>query len=76
MKNGGRISTQTVRARLWRICKKFGIYNKSPHKTRKTYGSILLDNHIDNRLIIEQIGHTNIFYVQRNITTIIERVLM
>ena len=49
VKDGSRISTQAVRARLWRICKKLGIYNKSPHKIRKTYGSILLDNLIDNR---------------------------
>ena len=33
---------------------------KSPHKIRKTYGSILLDNHIDNKLIIEQMGRTDI----------------
>lgn len=60
VKNGERISTQAVRARLWRICKKLGIYNKSPHKIRKTYGSILLDNHIDNKVIIDQMGHTDI----------------
>ena len=33
---------------------------KSPHKIRKTYGSILLDNHIDNKLIMEQMGRTDI----------------
>lgn len=27
---------------------------------RKTYGSILLDNHVDNRLIMGQMGHTDI----------------
>lgn len=66
MKNGSRISTQAIRARLWRICKKLGIYNKSPHKIRKTYGSILLDNHIDNRLIIEQMGHTDILCTEEH----------
>ncbi len=34
--------------------------NPSPHKARKTYGTILLDNNIDQRLITELMGHTNI----------------
>ena len=37
-----------------------GIVPKSPHKARKTYGTILLDNNIDQRLITELMGHTNI----------------
>ena len=55
-----------MRARLWRICKKLGIYNKSPHKIRKTYGSILLDNHIDNKVIIDQMGHTDILCTEEH----------
>ncbi len=46
--------------RLKRVCKKLNIYHKSPHKIRKTYGTILLDNHIDNKLIMGQMGHTDI----------------
>lgn len=57
---GNRLSTQAVRMRLKRICKKLNIYHKSPHKIRKTYGSILLDNHVDNMLITGQMGHTDI----------------
>lgn len=57
---GNRISIQSIRMRQKRICKKLNIYPKSPHKGRKTYGTILMDNHIDNRLIIEQMGHTDI----------------
>ncbi|MBD5530240.1 MAG: tyrosine-type recombinase/integrase [Lachnospiraceae bacterium] len=41
-------------------CEKLGIYKKSPHKLHKTYGSILLDHNIDNRMIVEQMGHTDI----------------
>lgn len=66
VKNGERITTQAVRMRLKRICKKLGIYHKSPHKIRKTYGTILLDNHLDNRLIIGQMGHTNITCTERH----------
>ena len=60
VKDGVRISTQAMRMRLKRVCKKLNIYHKSPHKIRKTYGTILLDNHIDNKLIMGQMGHTDI----------------
>lgn len=60
MKNGERMSAQAIRMRLKRLCVKLDIYNKSPHKIRKTYGTILLDSNIDERLIIGQMGHTSI----------------
>lgn len=59
-KNGERITTNCIRRRQEQNCKKLGIYPKSPHKIRKTYGTILLDRNVDNRLIIEQMGHTDI----------------
>lgn len=65
VKDGERISTQSIRMRLKRICKKLNIYHKSPHKIRKTYGSILLDNHIDNKLIIGQMGHADIICTEK-----------
>lgn len=57
---GKRFTTQSVRMRLKRLCRKLNIFHKSPHKIRKTYGTILLDNHIDNKLIMGQMGHTEI----------------
>lgn len=60
MRNGKRMTTNTIRRRMKRICEKLNIYQKSPHKARKTYGSILIDNKLDERLIIGQMGHTNI----------------
>ena len=57
---GERMTTNCFRRRLERICNRLGIVKKSPHKIRKTYGSILLDNHVDNRLIMGQMGHTDI----------------
>ena len=57
---GKRMTTNCIRRRQERNCKTLGIYRKSPHKIRKTYGTILLDNNIDNRLIIGQMGHTDI----------------
>lgn len=62
----GRImSTDMVRKRLYLVCKKVGIPKKSPHKIRKTYGSILLDNGLDAKLIETQMGHTNITCTER-----------
>ena len=58
--NGKRLTTNCIRKRMYRICKKLNIVSKSPHKARKTYCSILLDNHIDNKLITDVMGHTDI----------------
>ena len=58
--NGNRIRTYVFRSRLGTICKHTGVVRKSPHKIRKTYGSILLDNGVDESLVIEQMGHTDI----------------
>ena len=57
---GKRMTTNCFRRRLERVCNRLGIVKKSPHKIRKTYGSILLDNHVDNRLIMGQMGYTDI----------------
>lgn len=58
--SGKRMITPAIRNRLYQICDHLGMKRKSPHKVRKTYGSILLDNSIDNRLIISLMGHTDI----------------
>ena len=58
--NGERITTNSIRRRLERNCRKLGIYQKSPHKIRKTYGTILLDNNVDKQLIMGQMGHSDI----------------
>lgn len=57
---GKRMTTNCMRSRLRRICSKLGIYHKSPHKIRKTYGTILFDNNVDNRLILDQMGHADV----------------
>lgn len=63
---GKRLTAQAIRMRMKRICKKLGIFHKSPHKARKTYGSILLDNHVDNNMIIGQMGHTDILCTEKH----------
>lgn len=59
-RDGTRIKTYSFRRKLYRICKKLEITQKSPHKVRKTYASILLDNQIPDKNIIELMGHTDI----------------
>lgn len=63
---GERITTNCIRRRLERICKKLDIYHKSPHKIRKTYGTILLDNNVDQRLIVGQMGHSSINVTEKH----------
>lgn len=65
-KNGHHIKTTQIRKRLYYICNKCNIKKKSPHKLRKTYISILLDNGVDNRLIQDVVGHTNISTSEKN----------
>lgn len=59
-KNDIRITAQAVRQRQKRLCRKLKIYPKPPHKVRKTYGTILMDNNVDKRLVMDQMGHTDI----------------
>ena len=69
-----RFTTNSLRRRQERNCKKLNTYQKSPHKSRKTYGSILRDNKIDDNLVIQQMGHVDIStteeYYHRNMKSV------
>lgn len=64
--NGERLTTNCIRNRMYRICRKLNIVAKSPHKVRKTYGTILLDNNIDKKFITCQMGHTSIITTENH----------
>lgn len=64
--DGHNIKTMQIRKRLYLICRRTGIKKKSPHKLRKTYVSILLDNGIDKRLVQDVAGHSQIATSERN----------
>ena len=66
MSEGKRIHTYSVRNRLSRVCRNTHVYKKSPHKIRKTYGTILMDNEVDSTLVISQMGHTNILCTEKH----------
>ena len=63
--NGERLLIYQFSQRLQTICKKLGIKKKSPNKIRKTYGTILLDNAVDESVIISQMGHTSILTTKK-----------
>lgn len=69
-RDGERLKALFFRKRLYKICDMIGIVKKSPHKVRKTYGTILLDSGIDQRLVLDQMGHADILcsenYYHRN----------
>jgi integrase len=71
-KQGRRIRANRINHWLHRACKKVGIPERSTHKIRKTYASILLSNRVDERLVTSQMGHTDIsttrgsYYFNRN----------
>lgn len=55
-----RMTTASVRRRLYTVCDNTGIARRSPHKIRKTYATILEDNNCDECFILTQMGHTDI----------------
>ena len=57
---GERVRASQVRRHLKKMCAELGISYKPPHKFRKTYASILKAADIDDQMIIEQMGHTDI----------------
>lgn len=60
-RNGKRIKTYSFRKRLEYICSsKLGMVPKSPHKVRKTYGTILIDGKIKESTILDTMGHSDI----------------
>lgn len=57
----GNITRQDTFAHNLKIaCEAVGIPYRSPHKIRKTYISILLDNGLDSRFVISQSGHSDV----------------
>jgi len=60
MKNGERIKEKAFTVKLTKICRYIGIKERSMHKARKTYATKLLNGKVDERIIIKQLGHTDI----------------
>ena len=54
--DGKRYTTNSISRRLDTICKHLGIKPKSPHKARKTVGTIYFDANLDRKFITDQMG--------------------
>lgn len=64
-KNGTRIAGQCFNRRLRRVCEKLGIPPRSCHKIRKTFATRLINGNVDESLIVEQMGHSDISTTRR-----------
>ena len=60
MRNGDRIRGKEFTVYLERVCRKIGINQRSLHKARKTYATKLLNAGVDEILVKNQMGHTDI----------------
>lgn len=58
--DGHRLLNNTFNKRLEVACNNLGIPVRTMHKLRKTYGTTLIDNDVDESLIMEQMGHKDI----------------
>lgn len=68
---GHRQVSKYVRDRFKRVCEKCGIRYRSPHKLRKTYGTILMDNvdpksNVGEKFVLSQMGHAEITVTKRH----------
>lgn len=59
-KRGKWIRSHALNKHLYVVCKSLKIPLRSMHKIRKTYGTTLIDSDVDERFIMEQMGHADI----------------
>ena len=55
-----RIRESCLHRNLKKVCKEVGIPFRPMHKIRKTYGTAMIDGGVDEAIIIEQMGHSDI----------------
>ena len=58
--DGSRYHGKDFTIRLKKICREVGIVERTLHKLRKTYATMLLNANVDEKLITNQMGHTDI----------------
>lgn len=72
-----RLTAVQLRGRMKKVCKETGVKYRSPHKIRKTYVTILLDSKMDNKFIMDQVGHSDILtsetFYHRNRKTVLAK---
>lgn len=58
--DGHRIHSHAFNKHLGVVCRSLSLNPRSMHKIRKTYGTTLLDSDVDEKFVMEQMGHTDI----------------
>lgn len=58
--NGKRLTQNCIRQRQYRVCKKIGLAQKSPHKNRATYATMLYESNAQDTDVINLLGHKSI----------------
>ena len=58
--NGKRFYKTCFNNYLKKACRECGIPERTMHKIRRTYGTTLIDNNVEDSLIMSQMGHTDI----------------
>ncbi len=60
MERDKRIRCSTINKELYKVCKRCGLPPRSMHKIRKTYATTLLDADVDDSIVMEMMGHSDI----------------
>ena len=55
-----RIRCSTINRELYKVCKRCGLQPRSMHKIRKTYATTLIDASVDDSIVMEMMGHSDI----------------
>lgn len=63
--NNSRLKYYNYNNAVTHMCKALNITQKSMHKIRRTYGTTLLDEKVDEILIMQQMGHKDIATTQK-----------
>nr|DAG71326.1 MAG TPA: Integrase [Caudoviricetes sp.] len=78
---GERIKSRAFDKKLQKVCKALDINYRSAHKIRRTYGTTLYDNNVNDSIICEMMGHADIettrkyyYYSNKNDKAKIEQV--
>ena len=58
--NGQLLRGTSVSKRLRSLCSYVGIPVRSTHKIRRAYATKLINNHVDEKIVMKQMGHTDI----------------
>lgn len=69
---GGLLNIKSVQTTFKSICNDLGIEYKGIHALRHTFGSLLIKNHVDIKIVSELLGHTDVRFTYNRYIHIIQ----